>query len=278
MPELPEVEQVRSGLEPRLVGKTIQSVDVFWNNIISEPEVSQFKRQLVGQKFEQIKRRGKFLIFYLTDYALISHLRMEGKYLIVPADFPLEKHTHVIFNLEGEQQLRYNDVRKFGRMSLVHKEEVDSHPSLKKLGPEPAEQTLRLDWMNSYLKGRQKSIKGILLDQSFIAGIGNIYADEILFRAKIHPETPGGQLTNCQIMALRKQTIEVIKKAVSAGGTTIRSYENSFGHPGSYQDFLNVYGKAGQPCPVCQTPIEKIKVAGRGTHFCPNCQKRGKRK
>lgn len=276
MPELPEVEQVRRGLEPRLVGKTIQSVEVLWENIISEPAVEEFKRLLVGQTFEKIERRGKFLVFYLTEVALISHLRMEGKYHLVSKELPLDKHTHVIFNLDGQQQLRYNDVRKFGRMSIVSKNLAYDHRSLNKLGPEPTEEDLSVDWMITYLKNRKKSIKGLLLDQNFVAGIGNIYTDEILFRTKIHPETPGGQLKEKEIKLLREKIIEVIEEAILSGGTTIRSYENSFGDPGSYQDFLNVYGKAGEPCPVCHTLIEKIKVAGRGTHYCPSCQKERK--
>ncbi|WP_018659425.1 bifunctional DNA-formamidopyrimidine glycosylase/DNA-(apurinic or apyrimidinic site) lyase [Allofustis seminis] len=273
MPELPEVENVRAGLEMRLTGRTIEKVEVYWDNIIASPAIDEFCERLKGQQFERIERRGKFLLFFLTDVAILSHLRMEGKYQIVPHATPRTKHTHVIFHLDYEDDLRYLDVRKFGRLSLVEKSNIYQHPSLQKLGPEPTDEALSVYAMQQFLKSRTKSIKGVLLDQSMVAGLGNIYVDEVLFRAGIHPETPGKQVKYQQLEILREAIIKVMKEALQAGGTTIRTYANSFGDPGHYQDFLQVYGKKGKPCPNCHTPIQKIKVAGRGTHFCPHCQK-----
>lgn len=274
MPELPEVESVRRGLERLLKGKQITEVIVFWERIIAEPkEISEFKKDIQVQKIHSIDRRGKFLLFNLTDFVLISHLRMEGKYRLEKKDTPISKHTHVIFNLDSGEELRYLDVRKFGRMSLVSHEVVFKHPSLIKLGPEPIKEALTIETLGQELKKRKKAIKATLLDQSVIAGIGNIYADEILFDAKINPSRKTNTLSEAEIFRLTHSILNVIDKAVKAGGTTIRTYENAFGELGTYQTNLKVYGRTGLECVRCQTIIEKIKVAQRGTHFCPNCQK-----
>lgn len=277
MPELPEVEIVVQGLNQMILGEKIKKVEVRWPRIIESPTVEDFKNQLEGQVFEEVKRRGKFILFYLTDDVLISHLRMEGKYQVVDPKNEVEdpfdsKHTHVIFHLESGEELRYLDVRKFGRMSLVPKGQEFKHKSLAKLGPEPVAEEFKLDAMQEFLTRRTKAIKGVLLDQHIVVGIGNIYADEILYEAKIHPSRPANSLTAAEEELLYKAIISILAKAVKKGGTTIRSYENAFGKNGNYQDYLKVYGKTGEDCPRCGTPIEKIKVAGRGTHFCPTCQ------
>lgn len=276
MPELPEVESVRQGLNKMIIGEKIASVEVRWDNIIESPAVEDFKKQLAGQKIEKVKRRGKFLLFYLTQIVLISHLRMEGKYqFIAPRDKEGKadnKHLHVIFHLESGFQLYYLDVRKFGRMSLVERGKEFEHKSLAKLGPEPTNEDFNLKEMQNFLTRRTKAIKGVLLDQQVVVGIGNIYADEILYQAKIHPEQSAKTLTKQKEEILHESIIDILRKAVEKGGTTIRSYENAFGENGSYQDQLKVYGKEDSPCLRCGTMIEKIKVAGRGTHFCPSCQ------
>lgn len=278
MPELPEVESVRQGLQQMIIGEKIGTVEVRWPNIIESPAVSDFKKRLEGQVFEEVKRRGKFLLFYLTEDVLISHLRMEGKYQFVLPSYGEEdgienKHTHVIFYLESGHQLRYLDVRKFGRMSLVQKGKEFSHKSLAKLGPEPVAEKFTLPAMQKFLTRRTKAIKGVLLDQEMVVGIGNIYADEILYRAQIHPEQSAKSLSKNETETLYHSIIEILDEAVQKGGTTIRSYENAFGENGNYQEFLKVYGKEGTECPRCANIIKKIKVAGRGTHFCPNCQR-----
>ena len=277
MPELPEVESVVQGLKQMILGEKIETVEVRWPRIIESPAVEDFKSRLAGQVIEEIKRRGKFILFYLTDDVLISHLRMEGKYQVVDPKNEVEdpfdtKHTHVIFHLASGDELRYLDVRKFGRMSLVTKGLEFQHKSLAKLGPEPVAEEFKLNEMQEFLTRRTKAIKGVLLDQHIVVGIGNIYADEILYEAKIHPNRPANSLTAAEEAVLYEAIISILAKAVRKGGTTIRSYENAFGENGNYQDYLKVYGKTGTACPRCGTAIEKIKVAGRGTHFCPTCQ------
>ena len=185
MPELPEVENVRQGLSIQVEGRTITHVDVLWANIIKDPSVEEFKKQLENQTIHQVGRRGKFLLFYLTDYTLISHLRMEGKYTLVPTPSDFQLHTHIVFHLDNGEDMRYMDVRKFGRMSLVEKGQEENHPSLSKLGPEPVREEFKIDAMTARLQKHKKAIKAVLLDQSMVVGIGNIYADEILFEAGI---------------------------------------------------------------------------------------------
>jgi len=276
VPELPEVESVRKGLNSTIKGQKIEQVDIFWDRIIAEPEdTEQFKERLKGQEFEEVKRRGKFLLFYLTKDVMISHLRMEGKYYLYEAGEPVTKHTHVIFHLSNGKELRYLDVRKFGRISLAVKGEEFNNSSLVKLGPEPIKEEFTLGLVHPFLSRRTKAIKSILLDQQLVVGVGNIYADEILYESYIHPEKPGNQLTETEEKKLHHAVISILEKAIQAGGTTIRSYTNTFGENGNYQNQLKVYGKEGTPCQRCGTLIEKIKVNGRGTHFCPYCQKNG---
>lgn len=276
MPELPEVENVRNGLKQLITGKTITSVRVLWANIIKDPSVSEFTRRIEGQKIEDIRRRGKFLLFVLTEDVLISHLRMEGKYRLEGPEVPLSKHTHVVFELDSKEELRYLDVRKFGKMSLVEKEKLDSHPSIKNLGPEPTDETLETAHLEKALKKTERVVKACLLDQKIVAGIGNIYADEILYDAYIHPEKKGNELNSSEIERLRESIVNIMNKAVDKGGTTIRTYSNAYGAQGSYQNYLSVYGKTDELCPRCQHTIQKIKVAQRGTHFCPKCQQTGR--
>lgn len=273
MPELPEVESVKNGLNKIVKGKTIQSVDVYWPRIINFTKGPKaFSDQLSGQTIQTVERRGKFLLFYLDRDVMISHLRMEGKYLFENQPDP-SLHTHVLFNFTDQTYLHYNDVRKFGRMSLVVKEDVFSHKSLKNLGPEPIKDQLNNQDMQAFLRNKTKAIKTILLDQQMVVGIGNIYADEILFDAKILPTRPGQSLSAQEIMNLHESTIQIMNRAIQAGGSTIRSYQNAFGENGTYQDYHQVYGKKDEACPKCKKKIEKIQLNGRGTHFCPSCQR-----
>lgn len=273
MPELPEVETVRKGLERLVVGKTIKKVQVLWPKIIEQPETPIFEATLIGERIESIGRRGKFLIFHLSHYELISHLRMEGKYQFVETNQPIDKHTHVLFFFEDGSQLRYNDVRKFGRMTLVDKGASDTYKGILKLGPEPLPDQFLLDQFILGLGKSHKAIKPLLLDQKLVTGLGNIYVDEALWEAKIHPEQPANTLKPKEIELLRKAIIDVLSRAIEAGGTTIRSYLNALGEAGSFQVALHVYGQTGHPCVRCHTPIVKTKVAQRGTHYCPNCQR-----
>lgn len=274
MPELPEVETVRTGLEQLVVHKTIQQVEVLWPSIIETTDIEQFKLDLQGEEIQQVTRRGKFLIFHLTHHDLISHLRMEGKYEYHLDHPAISKHTHVIFKMNDGSELRYLDVRKFGRMALVPKGEANQYKGIKKLGPEPVLPDFDLDKFTKELKKRHMGIKPLLLTQQLVTGLGNIYVDEALFRAKIHPEQVASDLSKDEIKVLHQSIIEVLAEAVKAGGTTIRTYKNALGEAGKFQVALKVYGQTGEPCPNCGTPIRKIKVGQRGTHFCPHCQKR----
>lgn len=273
MPELPEVETVRRGLT-RLVGHAkITAVDVFYEKMVS-PEADQFKKMLAGKTIERIDRRGKYLLFrFNDDLTMVSHLRMEGKYDVQPAGNPITKHTHVVFHLADDRDLRYTDTRKFGRMHLLKTgEETKLVSGLKKMGPEPTEATLTVAYMKQIFSKSKKAIKPFLLDQSNIAGLGNIYVDETLWLSRIHPEQPTNTIPEFQIRQLRDNIIAEIKRAIDGHGTTVHSFSTAYGEAGEFQNHLMVYGRKGEPCFRCDTPIEKTKVAQRGTHFCPECQ------
>ncbi|MER2225881.1 MAG: DNA-formamidopyrimidine glycosylase [Carnobacterium sp.] len=273
MPELPEVETVRKGLEKLVLKATIESVDVYWDRIISGPiEPTEFKHILMGEKIIEFDRRGKYIIIRFKQWALVSHLRMEGKYEVEESSAPLKKHTHVVFHLADGRDLRYLDVRKFGRMTLVPIGEEFTATGIKLLGPEPTVETFDEAIFYKTLQTKKRAIKPLLLDQKIVAGLGNIYVDEALFLAKIHPLRTANSLRKIEVSHLHEAIIKVLGDAVEAGGTTIRTYQNALGEAGSFQVKLSVYGKKGLPCVRCGTPIEKIKVAQRGTHFCPNCQ------
>lgn len=274
MPELPEVETVRKGLENLVEKAVIQKVDVFWERIITGSLVGEsFKNALVGEQLQKIRRRGKFLLLDFDRYTLISHLRMEGKYEVVPTDEPLKLHTHVVFHLKDGRDIRYLDVRKFGRMELVLLGQEETVAGIQRLGPEPFADVFLLEPFQAKLSRIKKAVKPALLDQNLVTGLGNIYVDEALFQAGIHPLRPGNSLTPNEAAVLHQSIIEVLGKAIQAGGTTIRTYLNALGESGNFQQDLKVYGQTGEPCVRCGNPIQKIKVSQRGTHFCAHCQK-----
>lgn len=279
MPELPEVETVRRTLVELVSGKTIERVTVTWPKIIKKPvEVEQFKDALVGQVIEEVSRRGKFLIFYTTDYALVSHLRMEGRYGLYTPEEEIDKHTHVIFYFTDGTQLRYRDVRKFGTMHLFKKGEERTELPLSQLGPEPFSDEFTVERMERSFEQTNRSIKTVLLDQKLVVGLGNIYVDESLFKAGIHPERNASSLTKKEIKILHHEIIETLTEAVAKGGSTVRSYVNSQGEIGMFQLELFVYGRNGEACKNCSSELERIVVGGRGTVFCPKCQKRKRSK
>ena len=271
MPELPEVETVKNGLKNKILKKKITNCKVLYENIIAYPEKEKFIESLKNETINDIKRRGKFLLFELDNYYLISHLRMEGKYFIKEPMEILNKHDHVIFVLDNKEELRYNDTRKFGKMHLVKKDELDITP-IANLGLEPWDELLTPKYLKEKLN-KNKAIKTLLLEQSIITGIGNIYADEILFLSKINPETKGNKLTNKNREDIITNTKLVLEKAIKAGGTTIHSYASVDGITGLFQQELLVHGRKSESCPNCQTEILKIVVNGRGTYYCPKCQK-----
>ena len=272
MPELPEVETVRRGLESLVVGKTIGQVRVCYAKMIGTGADS-FVHDLPGQSIERIGRRGKYLLFYLTGGVLVSHLRMEGKYLFYPDAVPERKHAHVFFQMTDGGTLVYEDVRKFGTMELLRKDQLEAYFAARKLGPEPTEADFLLAPFAAALSRSKKPIKPYLLEQTLVVGLGNIYVDEALWRARIHPARPASSLKPAEVKRLREQIIEVLQLGIEKRGSTIRTYRNALGEDGTMQDFLQVYGKTGQPCARCGSPIEKIKLGGRGTHLCLHCQK-----
>lgn len=269
MPELPEVETVKNSLKNYVLNRKILKVDVLYKGIINYPSVKEFIEKITNQTILDVKRRGKYLVFVLEDYNLISHLKMEGKYFIKDK-YEITKHDHVIFTLDNNKYLIYNDTRKFGKMYLINKE-YDNNSPLNILGLEPWDKELTISYLKDKLN-RNIAIKTLLLDQTIIVGIGNIYADEILFLSKINPLRKGYTLTNLELENIIKCTKEVLEKAISQGGTTIRTYSSVNGIHGLFQQELLVHGKTSN-CPNCQEQILKIRVGGRGTYYCNNCQK-----
>ena len=269
MPELPEVETVKNTLKKQILGKRINNIKVLYDGIIAT-NLDDFKKNIVGQEFIDIDRRGKYLIFELNDYYLVSHLRMEGKYFIKKKSDVISKHEHIIFSLD-DCELRYHDTRKFGKMYLVTKDKLYSDTPLHDIGKEPWDESLKDEYLMEKYHSN-KHIKTLLLDQSVITGIGNIYADEILFLSKINPNTKGSDLSLHDCHNIIENTRKVLKDAISMGGTTIRSYTSSLGVTGHFQGKLLVHNKEGEKCSICGSTILKIKVNGRGTYYCPKCQ------
>lgn len=270
MPELPEVQTVIDTLKQLILNKTIADVKVLYKPIIVG-DSEEFIERLKGQTLHDIKRRGKYLIFEFDDLAMVSHLRMEGKYYVMKHDEPITKHMHVIFEFTDHTSLRYNDTRKFGRMEIIDKQA--EYRDFHNLGVEPFSEDFNFAYVKKYLEKVHKPIKTVLLDQRLVAGIGNIYADEILFKMGVNPNRPANQLTDANINDLIKYTNEILSAAIACGGTTIRSYTSSLGVTGRFQLSLNVHTKEGEPCPKCGTIIQKTRVGQRGTYYCPNCQK-----
>lgn len=275
MPELPEVETVRSTLEYQLGHPTFSNIAVAWNNIIAYPDVATFCTILVGKKIQAYERIGKYLIFDLGNHDLICHLRMEGKFFVEEKNAPCEvKHTHVFLRFEDGRELRYHDTRKFGRMYLYEKGNRREYPVFKATGYDAFDEHITPEYLYNQYHHRKIPIKQALLDQSVIAGIGNIYANEICFSCGLHPESKTSNLRRKDFEHIVDETQRILTGAIHAGGTTIRSYTSSLGVHGKFQLKLKVHAREGEACLQCQTPIQKIKVATRGTYFCPHCQKK----
>lgn len=278
MPELPEVENVVRKLKEKIIGQQIKSVLINWNPIIEYPKKEEFIKQIRNQEVLNITRRGKWIIMELTEYFLFIHLRMEGKFSIKQKEEEYSKHEHVIFTLDSGKELRYADTRKFGKMSLVLKEQLEDNKPLKNMGFEPFDEGLTVDYLKEKFRKKMIPIKSSLLDQKIIAGIGNIYVDEILFLARIYPQKRTSLLTKKEIALIIQHTKNILAKAIEVGGTKIRTYTSLDGETGHYQEYLNVHTKVGKPCPICGNPIAKMKVNGRGTYYCTTCQKKPNKK
>ena len=275
MPELPEVETVRRSLLPVVLNKPIEAVEVPYERIVQQMEIATFQEQLLGQSFLDLSRRGKYLIFSLErGLELVAHLRMTGK-LIYYSDsgIPQAKHTSAIFNFGSQGELRFEDVRKFGTLDLVREGEYTQIKGLDTLGVEPLSQDFTWQFLEDAVKNRSAKIKGFLLDQRHIAGLGNIYVDESLFMAQIHPERTAQSLKRAEIKRLHQAIQEVLTEAILGQGTTLRDYRTGYGREGSFQNRLQIYGKKGEKCPRCGVDLEHKKVAGRTSHYCPACQR-----
>lgn len=271
MPEIAEVETVRNTLKKRILNKPIKSVNVRYPKMI-ESNLEEFKKILVGRSFLDIKRRGKWLIFDLGDYYLLSHLRMEGKYFIKNHEEELNKHEHVIITFTDDNDLRYHDTRKFGRMNLIKKEDLEVAEEIAKQGLEPGDKNLTAKYLVDKFKKKRLPIKTVLLDQTIISGLGNIYANEVLFAAGIDPLKKACDVSLEEASRIVTESNRIIKAAIKMGGTTIKSYTSSLGVTGRFQQYLCVHKREGMPCLKCGTTILNMKINGRSTYFCPKCQ------
>ncbi len=287
MPELPEVETVRRGLNRLTLNQEIQGGEVLLNRTIAHPIfVPEFLLGLTGAAIAQWHRRGKYLIAELVQAVgaekfptsagyLGAHLRMTGQLLWVDAAEPVQKHTRVRLFFQGDRELRFVDQRTFGQLWWV----PPNYPpeqiitGLQALGPEPFSTDFSVEYFYQQLHQRQRPIKNALLDQRIVAGLGNIYADEALFLSGIHPQTLCSRLTHDQIKLLHSTTLKVLQDSIDASGTTFSSFRNVEGINGNYGDKAWVYGRDGEPCRTCGTVIERLKMAGRSAHFCPKCQR-----
>lgn len=271
MPELPEVQTILDTLEKNIKGETIQEIELRYPKLLEKNSPYAIE-DIRGEKVIGFRRYGKYLCLELTGgYYFIIHLRMEGKFHLYDEFHEPNKHTHMLIKTENHH-IHYLDTRKFSRMHIT--KDFDAFIKGKNLGIDPILTDVSVEKIPTKIRKSKRAIKNILLDQSIITGIGNIYADEILFACKIHPETPSDEITDSQWKDIITQTKETLQFAIKAGGTTIRSYTSNLNVNGRFQVKLQVYGKFGEPCPVCNTTLEKVTIGGRTSTFCPTCQKR----
>lgn len=270
MPELPEVEVVRLTLAAKLISLRILKVICSYPPII-EGELALFKSKVEGRKIVDVQRYAKYLIFMLEDGAILSHLRMEGKYFYTLDHTPISKHIHVIYELDNGYTLQYEDVRKFGRMEYKKIEEIYTTPPLCHVGMEANNTSPDVSLILEKFKKRNIPIKTTLLDQSILSGLGNIYVDEVLFRSKISPLRIASTLSRQEVLSILECSQIILNTAIEHKGTTIRSYTSSLGVTGQYQEFLKVHTK--KMCPVCGKSLEKQKIGGRTSYFCLSCQR-----
>ncbi len=273
MPELPEVETIKRVLEPQIQGLTIMNVTVKRPEVVAYPFADAFCRLLTGQTISHMTRRGKFLSIVLdSEDRILVHLRMTGCLLLTPKDFAAEKHTHIILSLSNNMELRFSDTRRFGRFWLLQKGETDSYSGIAKLGAEPFDAALTAQYLSSHLGSRKKTIKECLLEQTTIAGIGNIYADEILFTAGIYPARPANSLESADWQRLAELIPKRLTYFIEKNQITAQDYLKTKGKDYRNTPFLQVYGHAGKPCPVCKETLCRMVIGGRSSVYCPSCQ------
>ncbi len=268
MPELPEVETIKRELSPQISGRRFTDVTIYDIKPIKKPAAPEFRRRLKGQSISSLERRGKYLIFRLSSgHTLVIHLKMTGSLLLNPEK--TDRYARVIFKLDDGSRLVFTDRRRLGAIWLVPTEGV----VIRKMGPEPLEASFTADALAEYLRRRQAPIKAVLLDQGFIAGIGNMYADEALFAARIHPLRKANSLSPTEIRGLHRAIIDVLQSAIRSKGASIDTYIRPDGRLGTAHNNFKVAHRGGQTCPVCGTTIERLAIRNRGSYFCPKCQR-----
>ncbi|KPL03127.1 MAG: hypothetical protein AMJ90_04000 [candidate division Zixibacteria bacterium SM23_73_2] len=271
MPELPEVQTIVDALKKSIIGKKIKSVDIDCSRVFSQSKVS-FKKGLKGKKIKNIKRRGKFLIIDLTEnQTLLIHLGMTGGIFFSNKNQSHKKHDHLIIKFSDKTQIRYHDPRKFGKVIKVTSSNINKIPEITKLGPEPLE--ISQSEFVDIFENKKGRIKTTLLNQRVLAGLGNIYSDEALFDAKIHPLTKTDRLKEKKLLQLHSSIQKILKNAIKAGGSSIDDYLNIDGEMGLFQFQHKVYGREGEPCKVCGAKIKRIRISQRSSFYCPRCQK-----
>jgi len=269
MPELPEVETVVRNLRPELVGETIRAFEAAWPKVTAPATVEAFAHQVVGRTIQGVNRRGKYILLQLDRGYVHIHLRMTGHLFAIPAgEDATNSQIRAQFQLSNGMRLLFRDQRKFGRMGYLD----DLAPLEARLGPEPLAANFTGTLLAEQLADRGRQIKPLLLDQSFIAGLGNIYVDEALFAARIHPQTVAERIPADKVKTLHRAIRRLLRRSIERQGTTFSSFRFGRGETGSYRDRLKVFGREDQPCPRCRTAIRKTRVAQRGTHHCPQCQ------
>ena len=277
MPELPEVETLAADLRPHLVGRTFTGCDVRFPTIVRHPQVERFEAEIVGRRIEALTRRGKYLLHYLDGSAhpvmLVVHLGMTGQWRCVPAETPEPDHLHAVLTLDDGLQLRYRDVRRFGRLLLGTEAELVAARKLPRLGPEPVDPQFTAADMYRRLHVRRAPVKALLLDQVVVAGVGNIYADEACFRARVRPDRPASSLSRRAVGRLHGALAELLSEAIANRGSSVDSYRDAWGEMGGEQALLQVYGRAGEPCLRCGRPLSVVRLGGRTTVFCRRCQR-----
>ncbi len=273
MPELPEVETIKRALSKKILGKVILKVESNFEKIVAQPDFKAFEKIITGKTIESLSRRGKFLLFHLSgSKIMVSHLRMTGHWLVGP-EIKKDKFMHLIFQLSGGQTMAYSDIRKFGRVWLISSRDLGKFEPVLKLGPEPLGNEFVFEEFSQSLAKNKGKIKVLLLNQQIVAGLGNIYVDEVLYRAGVKPSRPANRLTVTGKKLIFDAIKNILAKAIKYKGTTVVNFTTPEGKGGDFQKHLKVYGKKGNKCPRCQGEIKRIVVAGRGTHYCPNCQK-----
>ena len=272
MPEMPEVETIKRDLEKKVKGKKIERVIIKNEKSVKLPSCTEFIRWMESKVFTRVERRGKFLLLGLdSEDSLIIHLKLTGRLIYSKKGEELD-YTRVVFVFQDHTQLSFTDIRGFGGLWLIPDREFQRIPSLDNLGPEPLAEDFTVAKFKELLKGKRGKIKSLLMDQAFMAGIGNIYSQEALFLSQIHPERSPSSLTNEEIEKLYKNLRQILKEAISYRGSSVDAYVDLEGKKGNFESQLKVYGRGGKPCFKCGTTLKRIEVSGRGTYFCPNCQ------